>query len=137
MAGGSRLSKTSTNRRWAICRRAYLASGLAVPKTPGVTSPRCREGPGKVAVNSNGYFLVPLPGGSYWDSTRPDPFGTSSTSILRRAAIHYLPFSIYYPYMKAIQVAKVGGPEALTLVDLPVADPKPTEALVQIKAAGV
>src|SRR2546430_470948 len=39
--------------------------------------------------------------------------------------------------MKAIQVARVGGPEALTLVDLPVADPKPNEALVQIKAAGV
>ena len=39
--------------------------------------------------------------------------------------------------MKAIQVAKVGGPEVLTLVDLPVPDPKPDEALVQIKAAGV
>ena len=39
--------------------------------------------------------------------------------------------------MKAIQVAKVGGPEALMLVDLPVPDPKPDEALVQIKAAGV
>jgi NADPH2:quinone reductase len=39
--------------------------------------------------------------------------------------------------MKAIQVATVGGPEVLTLVDLPVPDPKPNEALVQIKAAGV
>lgn len=39
--------------------------------------------------------------------------------------------------MKAIQVAEVGGPEVLTLVDLPVPDPKPNEALVQIKAAGV
>ena len=39
--------------------------------------------------------------------------------------------------MKAIQVAQVGGPEVLTLVDLPVPDPKPNEALVQIKAAGV
>jgi NADPH2:quinone reductase len=39
--------------------------------------------------------------------------------------------------MKAIQVARVGGPEALTLVDLPVPEPKPNEALVQIKAAGV
>ncbi|MGH9875050.1 MAG: quinone oxidoreductase family protein [Pyrinomonadaceae bacterium] len=39
--------------------------------------------------------------------------------------------------MKAIQVAHVGGPEALTLVDIPVPDPKPNEALVQIKAAGV
>jgi NADPH2:quinone reductase len=39
--------------------------------------------------------------------------------------------------MKAIQVARVGGPEALTLVDLPVPDPKPHETLVQIKAAGV
>jgi NADPH2:quinone reductase len=39
--------------------------------------------------------------------------------------------------MKAIQVTKVGGPEALTLVDLPVPTPKPTEAVVQIKTAGV
>ncbi len=39
--------------------------------------------------------------------------------------------------MKAIQVARTGGPEVLTLVDLPVPDPKPNEALVQIKAAGV
>jgi NADPH2:quinone reductase len=39
--------------------------------------------------------------------------------------------------MKAIQVAQVGGPEVLTLVDVPVPEPKPNEALVQIKAAGV
>ena len=39
--------------------------------------------------------------------------------------------------MKAIQVARVGAPEALTLVEVPVPDPKPNEALVQIKAAGV
>ena len=39
--------------------------------------------------------------------------------------------------MKAIQVSQVGGPEVLALVDLPVPDPKPNEALVQIEAAGV
>jgi NADPH:quinone reductase len=39
--------------------------------------------------------------------------------------------------MKAIQVSKTGGPEVLELVDLPVPKPKPFEALVQIKAAGV
>ncbi|MGH9932268.1 MAG: quinone oxidoreductase family protein [Pyrinomonadaceae bacterium] len=39
--------------------------------------------------------------------------------------------------MKAIQVAQVGGPEALKLVEIPVPDPKSNEALVQIKAAGV
>jgi len=39
--------------------------------------------------------------------------------------------------MKAIQVSKVGGLEALTLVDLPIPEPKPNEALVQIKVAGV
>ncbi|MDQ2856213.1 MAG: quinone oxidoreductase [Acidobacteriota bacterium] len=39
--------------------------------------------------------------------------------------------------MKAIQVSQVGGPEMLTLVDLPVPSPKPNEAVVQIKAAGV
>ena len=39
--------------------------------------------------------------------------------------------------MKAIQVQKTGGPEALTLVDLPVPKPKPNEAVVKISAAGV
>jgi NADPH2:quinone reductase len=39
--------------------------------------------------------------------------------------------------MKAIQVSQVGGPEVLKLVDLPVPDPKPDEALVQIEASGV
>ena len=39
--------------------------------------------------------------------------------------------------MKAIQVSRVGGPEVLKLVNLPTPDPKPNEALVQIKAAGV
>lgn len=39
--------------------------------------------------------------------------------------------------MKAIQVQKTGGPEVLTLVDLPVPKPKPGEAVVQIKAIGV
>jgi NADPH2:quinone reductase len=41
------------------------------------------------------------------------------------------------PIMKAIQVSKVGGPEVLTVVDLPVPTPKPNEAVVQIKASGV
>lgn len=39
--------------------------------------------------------------------------------------------------MRAIQVAQVGGPEVLTLVDVPPPEPKPNEALVQIEAAGV
>jgi NADPH2:quinone reductase len=39
--------------------------------------------------------------------------------------------------MKAIQVQKTGGPEVLTLVDLPVPKPKPNEALVKIAASGV
>lgn len=39
--------------------------------------------------------------------------------------------------MRAIQVQKTGGPEVLTLVDLPVPHPKPNEALVKIAAAGV
>ena len=39
--------------------------------------------------------------------------------------------------MNAIQVSQVGGPEVLKLVDLPIPEPKPNEALVQIKAAGV
>jgi len=39
--------------------------------------------------------------------------------------------------MRAIQVARTGGPEVLTLVDVPVPDPKPNEALVQINVAGV
>ena len=39
--------------------------------------------------------------------------------------------------MNAIQVSQVGGPEVLKPVDLTVPEPKPNEALVQIKAAGV
>src|ERR1044072_1981527 len=39
--------------------------------------------------------------------------------------------------MKAIQVSQTGGPEALVSVDVPTPKPKPNEALVQIKAAGV
>jgi NADPH:quinone reductase len=39
--------------------------------------------------------------------------------------------------MRAIQVEKPGGPEALELVDLPVPKPKPNEAVVKIAAAGV
>ena len=39
--------------------------------------------------------------------------------------------------MKAIQVSHTGGPEVLTLVDIPVPTPKPNEALVEIKASGV
>ncbi len=39
--------------------------------------------------------------------------------------------------MKAIQVADVGGPEVLRLVDLPTPELKPNEAVVEIKAAGV
>lgn len=39
--------------------------------------------------------------------------------------------------MKAIQVLKTGGPEVLTLADLPVPEPKPNEAVVKIAAIGV
>ncbi len=39
--------------------------------------------------------------------------------------------------MRAIQVSQAGGPEVLTLVELPVPTPKADEAIVQIKAAGV
>jgi NADPH:quinone reductase len=39
--------------------------------------------------------------------------------------------------MKAIQVAQAGGPEVLTLVELPVPTPKANEALVKIEASGV
>jgi NADPH2:quinone reductase len=39
--------------------------------------------------------------------------------------------------MKAIQVQKTGGPEVLTLADLPVPKPKANEAVVKIAAIGV
>src|SRR6266481_9831524 len=39
--------------------------------------------------------------------------------------------------MKAIQVKQTGGPEVMELADLPVPQPKPNEAFVNIAAAGV
>jgi NADPH2:quinone reductase len=39
--------------------------------------------------------------------------------------------------MKAIQVKQVGGPEAMELAELPVPQPKPTEAVVKLAASGV
>jgi NADPH:quinone reductase len=39
--------------------------------------------------------------------------------------------------MKAIRVARTGGPEVMELVDVPVPQPKPSEALVKISVAGV
>jgi len=39
--------------------------------------------------------------------------------------------------MKAIQIRQTGGPEVLTLVDLPAPEPKANEALIEIKAAGI
>ena len=39
--------------------------------------------------------------------------------------------------MKAVQVAQAGGPEVLTVVDLPVPTPKANEAVVKIDASGV
>ncbi len=39
--------------------------------------------------------------------------------------------------MKAIRVQRTGGPEVMELTDLPVPQPKPSEALVKVSAAGV
>jgi NADPH2:quinone reductase len=39
--------------------------------------------------------------------------------------------------MEAIQIEKVGGPEVLRVVDLPIPQPKPNEALVKVSASGV
>src|SRR5467141_1105444 len=39
--------------------------------------------------------------------------------------------------MKAIQIKQTGGPDVMELVDLPVPQPKPNEAVVKIAAAGV
>jgi len=39
--------------------------------------------------------------------------------------------------MKAIQVSQPGGPEAMELVDIPVPEPKPNEAVVKLAASGV
>ncbi len=43
----------------------------------------------------------------------------------------------FWSIMRAIQVQKPGGPEVLTLADLPVPKPKPNEVVVKISAAGV
>src|ERR1035437_1405206 len=40
-------------------------------------------------------------------------------------------------FMKAIQVKQPGGPEAMELVELPVPQPKPNEAVVKLAASGV
>jgi len=39
--------------------------------------------------------------------------------------------------MKAIQVRQVGGPEVMELVELPIPQPKPNEAVVKLAASGV
>src|SRR5580693_4727826 len=39
--------------------------------------------------------------------------------------------------MKAIQVKQAGGPEAMELVDLPIPQAKPKEAVVKLAASGV
>jgi NADPH:quinone reductase-like Zn-dependent oxidoreductase len=39
--------------------------------------------------------------------------------------------------MKAIEVRRLGGPEVLTLVEIPIPQPKPHEALIKIKVSGV
>lgn len=39
--------------------------------------------------------------------------------------------------MKAIQIKQTGGPEVMELVDLPVPQPKPNDAVVKIQAVGV
>jgi NADPH2:quinone reductase len=39
--------------------------------------------------------------------------------------------------MKAIQVKQPGGPEAMELVELPIPEPKPNEAIVKLAASGV
>lgn len=39
--------------------------------------------------------------------------------------------------MKAIQIQQTGGPEVLTLADLPIPQPQPHQALVRVRAAGV
>ncbi|MGA9527976.1 MAG: quinone oxidoreductase [Terriglobales bacterium] len=39
--------------------------------------------------------------------------------------------------MKAIQIKQTGGPEVMQLIDLPIPQPKPNEAVVKIAAAGV
>ena len=39
--------------------------------------------------------------------------------------------------MKAIQVKQVGGPEAMEVVEMPVPQPKPNEAVVKLAASGV
>ena len=63
--------------------------------------------------------------------------GTSQKWFLSQITIPELRFAIYANFMRAIQVSKVGGPEVLELVNIPAPEPKPNEAVVQIKAAGV
>src|SRR5215813_4934141 len=59
------------------------------------------------------------------------------SSFIHLSGLLRVRFITYDTAMKAIQVAQVGGPEVLTLVEVPDPKPKPNEALVQIKATGV
>ena len=39
--------------------------------------------------------------------------------------------------MKAIQICQTGGPEVLTLADLPIPEPGPGQVLIRVEATGV
>ncbi len=61
----------------------------------------------------------------------------SLRSFVRCALAALPPFVAFLPVMKAIQIRATGGPEALELVELPIPQPGPGQALIRIEAIGV
>ena len=82
-----------------------------------------------------------MPGASPFQSTAA--IGSRAGSGKSRASVNIWPLRTRESnekrttIMKAIQVSKTGGPEVLTMVDLPIPQPKPNEVVVKIAAAGV
>lgn len=64
-----------------------------------------------------------------------DPVATSKRRTAERESSS--PFLESKATMKAIQVKQVGGPEAMEVVDVPVPQPKASEAVVKLAASGV
>src|SRR5882757_5776481 len=60
-----------------------------------------------------------------------------NVALRGRKLAGHRPLQLSYERMKAIQLKKTGGPEALEFVEIPVPQPKSGEAVVKVAASGV